>query len=72
MRTNNMCPTGPEFQALVNAVGKMEAMRDWMENDGEVRSPEQVIAKISARTNPAVKTGVSEVFSSICFIRFSS
>lgn len=49
MRTANMCPTGPEFQALVNAVGKMEAMRDWMEHDGEVRTPEQVLSKLAAK-----------------------
>ena len=41
-----MCPSGPEFENLVKTVGKMEAMRDWLENDGEVRNPQVVLEKL--------------------------
>lgn len=48
---NNICPAKntPEWKALENAVGKFEAMRDWMEHKGEVRTPEEVKAKLLAR-----------------------
>lgn len=51
MRTNNMCPTGPEFQALVNhpGIGKFEAVRDWMEHDGEIRTVNQVLQKLAMK-----------------------
>jgi hypothetical protein len=68
MRTLNMCPTGPEFDTLVKAVGKMEAMRDWMENDGEVRSPEQVLEKLKLKNEVPQESEIAsekpEVFES--------
>ena len=41
------CPNinSPEWIALEEAVGRFEAMKDWMENDGEIRSPEVVISE---------------------------
>lgn len=47
-RISNMCPSGPEFNALVNhpEIGLYEAMREWMDNDGEVGTVEQVLEKL--------------------------
>ena len=40
----NACPntTLPEWKKLEAAVGTFEANRDYMETDGEIRSPEEV------------------------------
>jgi len=49
----NSCPNfnSPEWKALENnpSIGKFEAMRDWLENDGVIRTPEEVIKKISEK-----------------------
>ena len=67
-KLNNMCPSGPGFQALVNhpEIGMFEAMKDWMENDGEVRSVEVVLAKLRGETISVkpIKPGVPELFES--------
>jgi hypothetical protein len=39
----------PEAKLLIAAVGEFEATRDWMENNYEVRTPEQVITKLTNR-----------------------
>ncbi len=48
---NLSCPYkgSPEWKALVAKVGTFEAYRDYLENNGEIRSPEIVFAKIQAR-----------------------
>lgn len=45
----NVCPGGPAWDALVNdpRIGEFEAMKDWLENNGEVRDVEQVLEKLS-------------------------
>ncbi len=45
----NVCPGGPAWDALVNhpRIGEYEAMKDWLENNGEVRDVEQVLEKLS-------------------------
>ena len=78
----NSCPNfnSPEWKALENnpLIGKFEAMRDWLENDGVIRTPEEVIKKISDRNmgfnkpgervvqeiKPGVKPSVQELFDS--------
>lgn len=40
-----------EWKTLENAVGKFEAYKDFMETNGEIRSPEVVQNKIDARKN---------------------
>jgi len=49
----NICPNTntPEWKALEHAVGRYEAMRDFMEHNGEIRTPEEVIQKIEARND---------------------
>lgn len=44
----NACPRGPEFDALVNhpEIGRIQAVRDWMENDMAIRSVEEVLKKL--------------------------
>ncbi len=44
----NACPNKNDssWKALVSAVGEFEAMRDWMEHDGVIRTPEEVKAKL--------------------------
>jgi len=46
------CPnrTMPEWKALEAAVGKMEAYRDYMETDGDIRTPDAVKAKLESRS----------------------
>lgn len=39
----------PEGKLLIETVGMLEATRDWMENNFEVRTPQQVLAKLSDR-----------------------
>ena len=48
----SVCPNVrlKEWTALEKAVGKLEAFRDFMETNGEIRTPELVAAKIQART----------------------
>jgi hypothetical protein len=72
----NSCPNfnSPEWKALENnpSIGKFEAMRDWLENDGVIRTPEEVIKKISDKNmgfnKPGdqlvqeIKPGVQELF----------
>ena len=45
----SICPNlnTPEWKTLVEGVGELEAYRDFMETDGEIRTPEQVNAKIA-------------------------
>ena len=47
------CPNTnlPEWQALVKAVGQLEAYRDYMETNGEIRTPKLVSAKMSERAS---------------------
>ena len=43
-----------EWKLLEAAVGRNEAMRDWMENDQEIRNPEIVKAKLEMRKTPMI------------------
>ena len=58
----NACPniTLPEWKKLEAAVGTFEAYRDYMETDGEIRSPEEVQKKIDARAS--IKPEVRDLF----------
>ncbi len=49
----NICPNynSPEWKALESNVGRFEAMRDFLEHDGEIRTPDQVISKLNSRVN---------------------
>lgn len=49
----NICPNinSPEWKALETSVGRFEAMKDFMETDGLVRSPEEVSKKITERNS---------------------
>ena len=49
------CPniSSPEWQALEAAVGRTEAFRDWMETNGEIRTPEVVQKKLNRLAGPA-------------------
>jgi len=38
-----------EGKLLIKTVGLVEATRDWMENNYEVRTPQQVLAKLNKR-----------------------
>lgn len=51
----NICPNinSPEWKALEMAVGRFEAMKDFMENEGIIRTPEQVSKKIESRNSLA-------------------
>jgi hypothetical protein len=40
------CPFGPEWNTLVNSVGEFQAYRDYLEQNGDIRTPEQVKAKL--------------------------
>jgi hypothetical protein len=48
----SVCPNInlPEWESLVEAVGKIEAYRDFMQTNGEIRTPEVVLAKINNRS----------------------
>ena len=50
-----VCPNKntPEWKALELAVGQFEAMRDFMETDGDIRTPEVVQAKLDSRAAEA-------------------
>ena len=41
------CPFGPEWNTLVKSVGEFQAYRDYLEQQGEIRTPEQVNAKLA-------------------------
>ena len=45
----NSCAFGEEWDNLVEAVGLFQASKDYMENDGVVRTPDEVIAKLEAQ-----------------------
>lgn len=45
------CPFGPEWDLLVNEVGKFEAYRDYLQYDGEIRTPEEVRSKLEYEKN---------------------
>jgi len=66
----SVCPNvnTPEWKALEAAVGKLEAFRDFMETNGEIRTPEEVLAKLAQRemvdTGYSIKLGVQELFDS--------
>lgn len=51
----SICPNinTPEWRALEEAVGKIEAYRDFMETDGDIRTPQEVTAKIISRKESA-------------------
>lgn len=40
------CPFGPEWNTLVKSVGEFQAYRDYLEQNGDIRTPEQVKAKL--------------------------
>ena len=44
----SLCPNinSPEWRALESKVGRFEAMRDWLETNGEIRSPKVVLDKL--------------------------
>jgi hypothetical protein len=52
----SICPNKnlPEWKALVAEVGNFEAFRDFMETNGDIRSPQVVSSKIKARTSDLV------------------
>jgi hypothetical protein len=45
----NSCAFGKDWDELVEAVGLFQASKDYIENNGEVRTPDEVIAKLEAR-----------------------
>ena len=47
------CPNTnlPEWNDLVEAVGQLEAYKDFMETDGKIRTPKEVQRKIAARAS---------------------
>ena len=47
----SVCPNKnlPEWKSLVETVGEFEAYRDFMETNGEIRTPEVVVAKLDSR-----------------------
>jgi hypothetical protein len=47
----SVCPNKnlPEWKSLVETVGEFEAYRDFMETNGEIRTPEAVVAKLDSR-----------------------
>lgn len=48
---NNTCPNinTTEWKALEKAVGRFEALRDYMEYNGEIRTPDEVKSKIALK-----------------------
>ncbi len=50
----SVCPNKnlPEWKLLESVVGRFEAFRDFMETNGEIRTPEAVKEKIALRDNP--------------------
>jgi hypothetical protein len=48
------CPNinSQEWKTLESAVGKLEAYRDYMETNGEIRTPEEVLNKLELRKAP--------------------
>ena len=44
-----------EWKTLESAVGKLEAYRDYIETNGQIRTPEQVLQKLEARKNKPVE-----------------
>ena len=46
--TADSCPkfNSPEFIALEDAVGRFDAVKDWIEHKGVIRTPEEVLRKI--------------------------
>lgn len=46
---NLSCPFGPDWDALVAKVGLIEANRDYLEYNGQIRDPEVVASKVEAR-----------------------
>lgn len=48
----SVCPNinSTEWKALEAAVGKLEAFRDFMETNGDIRTPEEVLAKLQKRS----------------------
>ena len=58
------CPNKnfPEWKSLVNTVGLKEAMRDYLEYDGVIRTPVEVLAKITDVTPYTTRfyTGISD------------
>jgi len=50
----SLCPNkrSPEWIALEKSVGRVEAIRDWLENDHKIRTPEEVTSKLKQRAQP--------------------
>lgn len=42
------CPFGPEWDTLVKKVGKFQAYKDYLQHDGEIRTPEEVLSKLAS------------------------
>lgn len=40
------CPFGPDWNKLVDAVGKFQAYKDYIQFEGDIRTPEQVLSKL--------------------------
>lgn len=59
---NLSCPYGPDWTALVNAVGLKEAVRDYLENDGEIRTPQIVLNKLKST---GYSPGIDYIFKSV-------
>ena len=60
-----------EWKTLESAVGKLEAYRDYIETNGQIRTPEQVLQKLEARKNkPNINNSKMQLFccniASIC------
>ena len=53
-----VCPnkSSAEWKALVDAVGEFEAFRDFIENSGEIRTPEVVLDKLNNPSVPILET----------------
>jgi hypothetical protein len=45
------CPYGKDWDNLVKAVGKFQAYKDYMQFNGEIRSPELVMAKLATQSS---------------------
>lgn len=57
------CPNrnSPEWIALEESVGQFEALKDFMQHNGEIRTPEAVKAKIAdSKPQPVKEAAVSE------------
>ena len=50
----SLCPNknSPEWKTLEKSVGRVEAIRDWLENDHKIRTPEEVSSKLKKRAEP--------------------